>query len=107
MGTPAANPAATHPESTRKHRSICLALTQATGSASAQQEHKPSEPPAPAAPAAAPLDWISQEAPLLAHHVQLTTRDQFVKAGESYFSPDGNWIIFQAVPVPPPGREPD
>lgn len=38
--------------------------------------------------------------------VQLTSRDRFVKAGEAYFSPDGRWIIFQAVPVPPAGKEP-
>jgi TolB protein len=38
--------------------------------------------------------------------IQLTSRDRFVKAGEAYFSPDGRWIIFQAVPVPSPGKEP-
>lgn len=29
--------------------------------------------------------------------MQLTSRDRFVKAGESYFSPDGSRIVFQAV----------
>lgn len=47
------------------------------------------------------------EAPMLTNHVQLTSRDQFVKAGEAYFSPDGKWIIFQAVPVPEAGKEAD
>lgn len=53
------------------------------------------------------LDWKSLEAPLFRNHVQLTSRDQFVKAGEAYFSPDGEWIIFQAVPVPEQGQEAD
>lgn len=38
---------------------------------------------------------------------QLTSAKQFVKAGESYISPDGSLVIFQAVPVPPEGQEPD
>jgi hypothetical protein len=54
-----------------------------------------------------PLDWRALEAPLLYGHIQLTSRDQFVKAGEAYFSPDGKWIIFQAVPVPEQGKDPD
>lgn len=55
----------------------------------------------------APLDWKTLEAPLLTHHVQLTSRNDFVKAGEAYFSPDGKWIIFQGVPVPAEGKTPD
>ena len=47
------------------------------------------------------------EAPLLIDHVQLTSRDQFVKAGEAYFSSDGSWVIFQAVAVPEVGQEPE
>jgi hypothetical protein len=39
--------------------------------------------------------------------VQLTFGDQFVKAGESYFSPDGTKVIFQAVELPAPGEEAD
>jgi dipeptidyl aminopeptidase/acylaminoacyl peptidase len=58
-------------------------------------------------PKAEPLDWKNLEAPLLTHHVQLTKRDRFVKAGEAYFSPDGKWIIFQAVAVPEEGKEAD
>lgn len=55
---------------------------------------------------APPADWRSLEAPYLTQHVQLTSRDEFFKAGESYFSPDGEWIIFQAVPAPKPGQTP-
>lgn len=49
------------------------------------------------APAAAPLDWKSLEAVILRDQVQLTFPEKYSKAGESYFSPDGKWIIFQAV----------
>lgn len=65
------------------------------------------QPPAPDAPKGSPLDWKILEAPLLANHTQLTSRDKFMKAGESYFSPDGQWIIFQATEVPETGKEPD
>lgn len=51
--------------------------------------------------------WRDAEAPFLANAVQLTSRDEFVKAGEAYFSPDGKWIIFQAVPVPEAGKDAD
>lgn len=50
--------------------------------------------------------WKRLEAPLLTDHVQLTSRDMFVKAGEAYFDPNSEWIIFQAVPVPPEGEVP-
>lgn len=63
--------------------------------------------PQPAAPAIPEPDWHVAEAPLLAHHIQLTSRDEFVKAGEAYFSPDGEWIIFQAIAVPKAGEEPE
>lgn len=52
-------------------------------------------------------DWKAQERTHLRHAVQLTTREQFAKAGEAYFSPDGNWIIFQAVPAPESGKSED
>lgn len=58
-------------------------------------------------PPAEELDWRTLEAPLLRNQVELTSRDKFVKAGEAYFTPDSSWIIFQAVPVPPEGQEPD
>lgn len=65
---------------------------------------------APLAPAAARpdepvLDWRAAEAPGLTGHVQLTFPDAFARAGEAYFSPDAEWIIFQAIPVPT-GDEP-
>ena len=53
---------------------------------------------------AAPM-WQALEAPLLTGHVRLTDPAQFLKAGEAYFSPDSEWIIFQAIPVPPEGEE--
>ncbi len=53
------------------------------------------------------VNWREAEAPLLSHWSQLTFRRDFVKAGEAYFSPDGRRIIFQAVPVPPAGQEPE
>jgi len=37
---------------------------------------------------------------------QLTFPSQFHKAGESYISPDGTKVIFQAVPTAPDGGEP-
>lgn len=52
-------------------------------------------------------DWREAERGFLADQVQLTFGDRFVKAGESYFSPDDKKIIFQAVEVAPPGRAPD
>lgn len=63
--------------------------------------------PAAATPPAPPLDWAKLESPFLSHHTQLTFRDKYVKAGENYFSPDGKWIIFQAVEAPEKGKEPD
>ena len=41
----------------------------------------------------------ASEAPILGRPVQLTSATQFRKAGESYFSPDGARVIFQAVPA--------
>lgn len=58
--------------------------------------------------AQAPIDdWAAAEDDVLANHVQLTFADRFVKAGESYFSPDQSRIIFQAVEVPPDGEAAD
>lgn len=47
------------------------------------------------------------EAGLLADTVQLTFPDRFIKAGESYFSPDDSKIIFQAVETVADGAEPE
>lgn len=41
--------------------------------------------------------WVAAERANLTDHVQLTSSERFRKAGESYFSPDGTKIIFQAV----------
>jgi hypothetical protein len=50
--------------------------------------------------------WTRLEAPRLTGHVQLTSRDDFIKAGEAYFDPTTGWIIFQAVAPPPEGEAP-
>lgn len=44
--------------------------------------------------------WPALESWCLTGHVQLTSEAVFAKAGESYFSPDGNLIIFQGTPRP-------
>jgi hypothetical protein len=46
--------------------------------------------------------WTERESWALTGHVQLTDEAEFLRAGESYFSPDGNMIIFQATPRPGP-----
>lgn len=48
---------------------------------------------------------VDTERGYLKDPVQLTFREQFAKAGESYFSPDGKWVIFQATDAPKPGEE--
>lgn len=67
------------------------------------------QPPSAPQPPSQPLDWKSLEAPLLVNHVQITTRDRFIKAGEAYFDHADvpQWIIFQAVPVPTQGQPED
>jgi TolB protein len=65
----------------------------------------PSQPPAPA-DAVTDDAWRADESTLLTRHIQITSRDKFVKAGEQYFNADATWIIFQAIPVPQPGQEP-
>ena len=67
----------------------------------------PPPPPLSGAPGTEPLDWQNLESPLLSGQIELTNREKFVKAGEAYFSPDAAWIIFQAVPLPEAGQEPD
>lgn len=56
---------------------------------------------------AEPIDWASKEAGMLTDHLQLTSRENFLKAGEAYFNPDSTWIIFQAIPVPDEGESVD
>lgn len=48
--------------------------------------------------------WQAAEAHALTNHVQLTFSDRFLRAGESYFSPDNSRIIFQAIEVPAEGE---
>lgn len=62
--------------------------------------------PKDAAPGASPLDWRTLEAPCLSGHTQLTFPERFARAGEAYFSPDGAWIIFQAIPAPAQDQAP-
>ena len=73
-----------------------IAASFAAFSAAAAQPGRPNT--------GADLDWRSLEAPVLTDQVQLTSRDDFVKAGEAYFSHDMRRIIFQAVPVPQEGE---
>ncbi|MDX2115697.1 MAG: hypothetical protein SFZ24_08775 [Planctomycetota bacterium] len=51
-------------------------------------------------------DWRELEAGALTGHVQLTFPEQFARAGEAYFSPDGAWVIFQAIPAAAAGEAP-
>lgn len=44
--------------------------------------------------------WKDAEQGILENHVQLTFGDRFTRAGEAYFSPDDNRIIFQATEQP-------
>lgn len=45
------------------------------------------------------------EQAFLKNPMQLTSRDDFTRAGEAYFDPWTSAIIFQATPVPPQGDE--
>jgi Tol biopolymer transport system component len=58
-------------------------------------------------PVANPIGTPIQATGPLGRHVQLTFGTQFVKAGESYISPDGSKVIFQAVATPLAGEEAD
>ncbi|RMH14056.1 MAG: hypothetical protein D6695_02310 [Planctomycetota bacterium] len=52
----------------------------------------------------AQTDWRDAEAPILTDHVQLTFPQMFSKAGEAYFDPTGQLVIFQATPTAEYGR---
>ncbi|MBL4591230.1 MAG: PD40 domain-containing protein [Phycisphaerales bacterium] len=52
-------------------------------------------------------DWEKNEERFLSDYVQLTSELDFLKAGESYFSLDGTHVIFQGIPVPKEGEEPN
>lgn len=64
-------------------------------------------PPAPSPNPAWDPDWPARESWCLTDHVQLTSEVAYLKAGESYFSPDGNMIIYQATPRPADGTAPE
>ncbi|PCI09577.1 hypothetical protein COB72_05970 [bacterium] len=49
--------------------------------------------------------WPTLESEFLSGHVQLTSEAKYIKAGESYFSPDGRMVIFQAIEIPAEGEE--
>ena len=74
------------PSSSLVPASILLLATVSTSWSAAQSPDRPGS-----------TDWKTEEAAFLADPIQLTFNDRFVKAGESYFSPDGEKVIFQAV----------
>lgn len=84
---------------------VALVMLSLSGVATAQPAGAGAHPAQPQAQP--PLDWAKEESGLLKNYVQLTKREQFVKAGEQYFNSDASWIIFQAVPVPAPGQPPE
>lgn len=89
-----------------KHsRTLSVMVTSLFAAACTGQPGNAGARPKSEAPTA--LDWKTLETPALQHHVQLTSRDQFLKAGEAYFSPEGKWIVFQAVPASEAGKTPD
>ena len=83
-----------------------LAISSLAIAGGAQDEHD-HHADATNAPQAAPLDWRAEESGTLSNYVQLTSEKDFTKAGEAYFDPAGKWVIFQAVPRPADGSEPD
>ena len=87
---------------------LAIASLGLAGQALAQDHASAESPSDPGgADGAGRLSWVEAEAATLVNHVQLTTADRFYKAGESYFSPDDSRIIFQAIPAPQDGAEPD
>lgn len=64
------------------------------------------QPVTPPAVTQDPSVWKAAESAQLTKQTQLTFPEQFVKAGEAYFSPEGNRIIFQAVEQPENGQPP-
>lgn len=63
--------------------------------------------PPPSTGDEATLNWRVAEQGILRDHVQLTFDKDFHKAGEAYFSPDSQWVIYQAVAMPAKGEKPD
>ena len=54
----------------------------------------------------APANALAKSEPGVRDARQLTFPTRFIKAGESYFSPDAKRIVFQAIEVPTDGGEP-
>ncbi|MCA9286507.1 MAG: PD40 domain-containing protein [Phycisphaerales bacterium] len=78
----------------------------AAGQHGQQNPHAQGSTHGGAAAPEAPLDWAAEEAGMLANQRQLTFPDVYIKAGESYFSPDGSKVVFQAVEKPEDGGTP-
>jgi len=78
-------------------RTLLAAIALSAGSVSASQPGHSSTPEEP-------IDWRSEEVGILSHHLQLTPRDEYIKAGEAYFNHDASWVIFQAVLNPSEGE---
>ncbi len=83
----------------------CLAGTALVCATSAASAQNVGGAPAATGDQAAP-NWRVAEKGILADHVQLTFDEDFFKAGEAYFSPDDQWVIYQAVAKPAAGQEP-
>lgn len=89
-------------------RRLCHAVGTTLLLAGTVHAQAPAKPDAPAWQGQSDSDKAA-ESELLADHVQLTSRDNFVKAGEAYFdhqTPPA-WVVFQAVPVPKDGKDPE
>lgn len=86
------------------HGTLALAQAPAAGGGRPADNRPPSPESAAKEP---PIDWRVEEAGTLARQTQLTFPERFHKAGESYISPDGRRVIFQAVEKPAGDAAPD
>jgi TolB protein len=91
--------------STRLSPALPLIAIACLGAASEACMPYPENEPFAARESSMPA-WIEAEARTLRHHVQLTFPDRFYKAGEPYFSPEGDRLIFQAIEPLASGEEP-
>jgi len=60
---------------------------------------------APSPALAEDYSWMQDEQGLLSDQTQLTFPSMFVRAGEAYFDPTGEWIVFQAQRRPWGGED--
>ncbi len=67
------------------------------------------QPSTTSAPSAPPIVKVENPAvePGVTGARQITSSERFIKAGESYFSPDAKHIVFQAVERPTDGSDPE